>query len=115
MERGGLGLAEGAARNPVHRTARHRIGRDSLEKSRTARDQKKPEDEPGRDHRDDLFDPPLTRPYARDVLGYSGAAIRAHAAALDDQVSLAFGAFDLGAQRHPRGSCNSLAANPTYL
>ncbi len=52
------------------------------------------------DHGDDLLDTLLARANAGDMLADARAAVGAYAAALDDQVGIALGAFDFGSQRH---------------
>lgn len=53
-----------------------------------------------RNHGHDLFGASLARARSRDVLADRGSAIRAFAAALEDQVGIAFWAFNPGSKRH---------------
>src|SRR5580704_12104279 len=94
------GLNEGAARDPVHRGADDRIGGDALEKAGAAGHEENGDHRDGSEDRDDLLDAAFARAHLRDMLADRGAAVGAYAAALDDEVNGAFGAFDFGPQRH---------------
>jgi len=93
---------EGAARQVVHYRADDRVHGDSLEQRRAAGDDGYTDDQNGGDNGDDLLDALLARTDAGDMLGDARAAVGAYAAALDDQVGLAFRAFDFGSQGHRR-------------
>jgi hypothetical protein len=93
---------EGAAREIVHDSADDRVGGDSFEQGRSAGYDQEAEDQDGRDDCDYLLDTFFASADACDMLGNRGAAVRAYAAALDDEVGVAFGAFDFGAQGHCR-------------
>ena len=80
---------EGAAREIVHDRADDRVGCYSFENRRAAGDDG-----------DDLLDALLASADAGDMLADARAAVGAYAAALDDQIGAALGAFNFGSQRH---------------
>ena len=91
---------EGAAREIVHDRADDCVGCYSFEQGRAAGDDGHTDDQDGSDDGDDLLDALLAGADATDMLADARAAARAYAAALNDQVGAAFGAFNFGSQRH---------------
>ena len=91
---------KGAAREKVHDRADDRVRPDSLQQRRAAGDHQQAEHQHGRGDRDHLLDSLLARADPGDMLAYRGSAVGAYAAALDDEIGVAFGAFDFGAKRH---------------
>ena len=85
---------EGAAREIVHHGADDRVGGDSFNQGRAAGDDGDADDEDGGDDGDDLLDALFAGADAGDMLADARAAVGAYAAALDDQVGGALGAFD---------------------
>ena len=88
---------EGAAGEIVHDGADDRVCRDSFEQCRAAGYYQQAEHQDGRDDRDYLLDSFFACADSGDVLANRGPAVGAYAAALDDEVGVAFGAFDFGA------------------
>ena len=97
---GQLRSDEGAAREIVHDRADDCVGGDSFEQRRAAGDHSHTDDQDGSDDGDDLLDALLAGTDAGDMLADAHAAVRAYAAALDDQVGAARGAFDFRSERH---------------
>jgi len=93
---------EGAAGEIVHDSTDDCVGGDSFEQGRAAGYDQEAEDQDGRDDCDYLLDSFFAGADACDVLGNRGAAVGAYAAALDDEIGVAFGAFDFCAQGHRR-------------
>jgi hypothetical protein len=93
---------EGAAGEIVHDGADDCVGGDSFEQGRAAGYDQEAEDQDGGDDCDYLLDSFFAGADACDMLGNRGAAVGAYAAALDDEVGIAFGAFDFRAQGHRR-------------
>jgi hypothetical protein len=91
---------EGAAGEIVHYRADDCVRGDSFEQCRAAGDDRHPNDQDSADDGDDLLDALLAGADAGDMLTDTRAAAGAYAAALDDQVTPAFGTFDFGSQRH---------------
>jgi hypothetical protein len=100
---------EGAAREIVHDRADDCVSGDPFENRRAAGDDGHTDDQHGRDDGDDLLDALLASADTADMLADTRAAAEAYAAALDDQVGAAFGAFDFGSQGH-RGTTKTLRA-----
>jgi len=91
---------EGAARQVVHHRADDRVGGDSLKQRRAAGEDSDADDQDSRDDGDDLLDALLARADPGDMLVDARAAVGAYATTLDDEVGVAFGAFDFRSQRH---------------
>jgi hypothetical protein len=91
---------EGAAREIVHHRADDRVSGDSFEQRRAAGDDRDANDQDSADDGDDLLDAFFAGADPGDMLADTRAAAGAYAAALDDQVTPALGAFDFGSQRH---------------
>ena len=100
FRRDSLKSDEGAAGEIVHNSSDDRIGSDSFEQGRAAGDDGHANDQDGANHGDHLLDTLLAAADPGDMLADTRAAVRAYAAALDDQVTSALGAFDFGSQRH---------------
>src|SRR5208282_1086432 len=91
---------EGAPREVVHNGADDRVGGYSLEQRRAAGDDDQADNEHGGDDGDDLLDALLAGADPGDMLSDARPAFGAYAAALDDDVGLALGAFDFRLERH---------------
>ena len=87
-------LDESAARYPIHRRADDGVGGDAFEQARAAGDEENRHYRNRSENRDDLLDAAFARAHLRYVLSDRRAAVGAHAAALDHQVSSALWAFD---------------------
>ncbi len=91
---------EGAPREVVHDGADDRVGGYSLQQRRAAGDDDQADDKEGGNDGYDLLDALLARADPGDMAGDGRPALGAHAAALDDHVGLAAGAFDFRSQGH---------------
>ena len=91
---------EGAAGEIVDDGADDRVGGYSLEQRRAAGDDGQADDEHGANDGYDLLDALLARADPGDMVGDGCPAVGAYAAALDDHVGLAAGAFDFRSDRH---------------
>src|ERR1019366_10479373 len=99
---------EGAAGEIVDDGADDRVGGYSLEQRRAAGDDGQADDEHGANDGYYLLDALLARADPGDMLGDGCPAVGAYAAALDDHVGLAAGAFDFRSDRH-RGAGPAVA------
>ena len=88
---------EGAAGEIVHDSADDRVCCDSFQQRRAAGDYEQAQDKYCRDDCDYLLDSFFASADSGDVLANRGSAVGAYAAAFDDEIGLAFGAFDFGA------------------
>ena len=91
---------EGAAREIVHDRPDNCVGCYSFDQRGAAGDDGDTDDQDGSDDGDDLLDALLASADPGNMLADTRAAAGAYAAALDDQVTSALGAFDFGSQRH---------------
>ena len=91
---------EGASGEIVNDSADDRVGGYSLEQRRAAGDDGQADDEHGANDGYDLLDALLARADPGDMVGDGRPSVGAYAAALDDHVSLATGAFDFRSDRH---------------
>jgi len=84
----------------VHYPSRDGVSCDPFKQARSAGYQEQSQHQRRSDNGDNLLDSAFAALDARDMLGDPSAAIRTHTAAFDGEISLTFGAFDFGLQRH---------------
>ena len=88
---------EGAAGEIVHDGADDRVRGDSFQQRRAAGYYQQAEDQDGRDDCYYLLDAFFAGADFGNVLANRGSAVGAYAAALGEEIGVAFGAFDFGA------------------